>query len=135
MTTDGPISIPNTRYYRYQGLEEKYRVLARNIDYFDTAKSAIFLIVVSRLIVKMIVMVMVVRNLTNHFLKFSNSSDQFLKILKSSLNVHNFLFVGLSECSRRYSILNILRNSSEKLLKLEEMNRSNFFETLLFPRL
>jgi hypothetical protein len=22
---DGPISIPNTRYYRYQGFEEKYR--------------------------------------------------------------------------------------------------------------
>ena len=42
---DGPISIPNTRYYRYQGLEEKYRILAGNIDCFDTAEAAIFLIV------------------------------------------------------------------------------------------
>ena len=47
---DGPISIPNTRYYRYQGLEEKYRILAGNIDYFDTAEPAIFFIVASGLI-------------------------------------------------------------------------------------
>ena len=62
---DGPISIPNTRYLSIQGLEEKYRILARNIDCFDTAESAIFLIVVSRLVMKMIVVV--VRNLANPF--------------------------------------------------------------------
>ena len=56
---DGPISVPNTRYYRYQDLEEKYRILARNIDCFDTAEPAIFSIVASGRIMKMIVMVVV----------------------------------------------------------------------------
>ena len=53
---DGPISIPNTRYYQYQGLEEKYRILAGNIDYFDTAEPAIFGIVASGLMIKMTVL-------------------------------------------------------------------------------
>ena len=43
---DGPISIPNTRYYQYQGLEEEYRIVAGNFDCFDTAEPVIFLIVV-----------------------------------------------------------------------------------------
>ena len=51
---DEPISIPNTRYYRYQGLEEKYRILAGNIDYFDTAEPAIFFIVASGLMIKVL---------------------------------------------------------------------------------
>ena len=53
---DGPISIPNTRYYRYQGLEEKYRILAGNIDYFDPTEPAIFLIVASGFMIKMTVL-------------------------------------------------------------------------------
>ena len=52
LTRDGPISIPNTRY---QGLEEKYRILAGNIDYFDPAEPAIFLIVASGFVIKMTV--------------------------------------------------------------------------------
>ena len=37
-------------------LEEKYQILAGNIDYFDTAEPVIFLIVASRLIIKMTVL-------------------------------------------------------------------------------
>ena len=78
---DGPISIRNARYYRYQGLEEKYRILAGNIDCFDTAEPAIFLIVASRLMIKMTVL--------------------FL-----NLCMYYFYYY----LSRRYKILNILRN-------------------------
>ena len=60
ISRDGPISIPNTRYYRYQGLEEKYRILARNIDCFNTTEPAIFSIVANGRIMKMIVIVVVV---------------------------------------------------------------------------
>ena len=71
------------------------------------------------------------------------------QILKS--NVHNFLFIDESECSRiRYSILigqlkgscesfkKLLRNFEELIRetgKLEQMNWSNIFGTLLLPRL
>ena len=53
---DGPISIPITRYQATRMLEEKYRMLAGNIDYFNTAEPAIFLIVASRLMIKMTVL-------------------------------------------------------------------------------
>ena len=79
---DGPIPIPNTRYYRYQRLEEKYRILAGNIDYFDTAEPAIFLIVASGLMIKMTVL--------------------FLNLF-----IYYFIIIYLS---RRYKILNMLRN-------------------------
>ena len=89
---DGPIPIPNTRYYRYQRLEETYRILAGNIDYFDTAEPAIFLIVAIGLMIKMTVL--------------------FLNLF-----IYYFIIIYLS---RRYKILNMLRNWSEKLLNLRK---------------
>jgi hypothetical protein len=53
-TRDGPISIPNTRYYRYQGFEEKYRYWQEISIVSILLSLRYFFILVSGLIMKMI---------------------------------------------------------------------------------
>ena len=33
LSSDVPMSVPNTRYYRYKSFEENYRILTRNINF------------------------------------------------------------------------------------------------------
>jgi hypothetical protein len=51
---DGPISIPNTRYYRYQGFEEKYQYWHEISIVSILLSLRYFFILVSGLIMKMI---------------------------------------------------------------------------------
>ena len=83
---------------RIVGLEEKYRILARNIDCFDTAGPAIFLILASGLIMKMVAIVVVC---SSSVVVIEAAIERFRKNLTNpfpfpSSHVHNFLFVTVA---------------------------------------